>query len=336
FCCCSMKQMLNSFREYLKGQNLNKDQIEESISIVSRFRNFLLKSGKELETASYNDLYDFSDTLMADTTNTIENYISLYRFGIFQKNSELIIATLEIIDGREMIENFYNRLNEEFDQQVRDEIFEGIGIPPLGIRPESKPEITKKLVERFLTKFGEETAKTFFEIGLRNRYTQSYAAPSQLFSETNDIDEFLKQRHENLVATLQNHFEEETLFFIQEIDEEVISYVRARPTIEGGIREGNRVIITKIPYLAKQFIHATNDKMKRYYFCHNPWIRDALKEEDQPINPVFCGCSAGYFKNFWDAVLGLPVRVEVLKSVINGDAICEFALHLPPSLAKEG
>ncbi|MFW9965078.1 MAG: hypothetical protein ACFFCX_16020, partial [Candidatus Sifarchaeia archaeon] len=124
-----MKPNLNSFGEYLKGQNLNKDQIKQSISIVSRFKDFLLKSGKKLETASYNDLYDFSDTLIADTTNTIENYISLYRFGVFQQNKELTIATLEIIDGREMIENFYNRLHEEFGQQVRDEVFEGIGIP---------------------------------------------------------------------------------------------------------------------------------------------------------------------------------------------------------------
>lgn len=330
-----MKPNLNSFGEYLKGQNLNKDQIKQSISIVSRFKDFLLKSGKKLETASYNDLYDFSDTLIADTTNTIENYISLYRFGVFQQNKELTIATLEIIDGREMIENFYNRLHEEFGQQVRNEVFEGIGIPPLGISPKLKPDSTKKLVERFLEKCDYETAKHFFEIGLRNKYTQSYVAPAQLFSETDNIDEFLKLRHENLIATLQNHFEEETLFFTQEIDEEVISYVRAHPTIEGGIREGNRVMITKIPYMAKQFLHTTDDKMKRYYFCHNPWIRDALKEEDQPINPVFCGCSAGYFKNFWEAVLGQPVRVEVLKSVIAGDDVCEFALHLPPRFAKE-
>ncbi|MFW9965392.1 MAG: hypothetical protein ACFFCX_17600, partial [Candidatus Sifarchaeia archaeon] len=264
-----------------------------------------------------------------------ENYAALYRFANFQKNNELIIATLEIIDGREMIENFYNRLNEEFGQQVRDEIFDGIGVPPLGICPESKPEITKKLVERFLAKFDEETAKAFFEIGLRNKYTQSYVAPCQLFSETENIDEFLKLRHQNLLTDLQNHMDEGTLFFTQEIDSEVISYVRDRPTIEGGIRDGNRVIITKIPYMAKQFIHATNDRMKRYYFCHNPWIRAALKEEDQPINPVFCGCSAGYFKNFWEAVLNQPVRVEVLKSVIKGNDVCEFALHLPPGLVEE-
>ncbi len=201
----------------------------------------------------------------------------------------------------------------------------------MGIRPKEKVNITKKLVERFLAKVDYEKCKTFFEIGLRDKYPKAYEKAIELFRELNDLDEFLRRQHQNLVTTLENHRKDDTLFFTQEINDEVISYVKRDQTIESGIRKGDQVIITKIPYSSKEFIHESDSRKRRYYYCHNPWIRQALLEEDQPIDPAFCGCSAGYFKNFWEAVLNEPVRIEVLKSFIQGDQICEFVMHLPPS-----
>ncbi|MHA2264222.1 MAG: hypothetical protein ACXAEN_17655 [Candidatus Thorarchaeota archaeon] len=330
-----MQKSIDGFGRYLREQEIDEAIVKASVSIIEAFSDFLEKLGGKLETASYADMYNFSDLLIENDKDTYNSYVALYRFGLFQKSNDLIIASMEVIDGGEMIENFYNRLDDEFGQEVRDEIFEGVGLPSMGLRPESKPEITKKLVNRFLAKFDAGTTKTFFEIGLRDKYTQSYVTPTQLYTETGDIDEFLKLRHGNLVARLQTHLEEGTLFFTQEINEDVVSYVKDRPTIGSGVRQGDRVIITKIPYMTQKFIEETDERMRRHYFCHNPWIRDALKKEDQPIDPVFCGCSAGYFKDFWEAVLGQPVRVEVLKSFINGDEMCEFALHLPPGVVGD-
>jgi hypothetical protein len=60
-----------------------------------------------------------------------------------------------------------------------------------------------------------------------------------------------------------------------------------------------------------------------------------LKEEDQPVDPVFCNCSGGYYKNYWEAVLGQPVKVDLLESVIQGDHVCKFALHLPKEIVEK-
>ncbi|MFX1252149.1 MAG: hypothetical protein ACFFCZ_11135 [Promethearchaeota archaeon] len=326
---------LDGFKEYLQERKLDIDKIDAAVNIINEFGTFLAKQKKQVENASYDDLYNFSAYLIENKKNSFENYVTLLRFAYFKKNNEMIVASLEILDGREMIENFSKRLINEFGEKLRNQIFEGIEVPPLGIHPKNKPAVTKKLVERFLAKVDHEKCKTFFEVGLRSKYTESYKKPTELFHQTNDIDEFLKIRHQNLVKTLENHLQEGTLFFTQEIDEEVISYVKQNPTIEAGIREGNQVIITKIPYMAKHFIHETNEKKKRYYYCHNPWIREALIEEDLPISPIFCGCSAGYFKNFWEAVFDQSVRVEVLESVIRGDKICKFALHLPQGIINK-
>ncbi len=321
---------LNAFKVALKEQKLNEEQIEAAVDIVNQFGEFLSLQKKLVETASYEDVYDFSDYMINKKKNTFENYASLLRFGYFQKNKRLIIAFLEILDGSEMIVNFSKRVKEEYGEKIRDEVFKDVKLPPLGIRPNQKVEVTKELVIRFLAKVDYIACKKFFETGLRNRYLRSYEEPRKLFQELNDVDKFLERSHQNLIDKLEKHLKEDTLFFTQEVNDEVIAYVKCDQTIETGIRKGKRVIITKIPYSTKDFIHETNKRKKRYYYCHNPWIREAFLKEDRPIDPVFCGCSAGFFKNFWEAVLDQPVKVEVVKSLIKGDQICEFALHLPP------
>ncbi len=326
---------LAGFKVALQERKLDDEQIEAAVDIVDEFGKFLSHQKKSVEKASNEDVYAFSDYLIEKEKNTFENYLSLLRFGYFQNNKELIIASLEILDGSEMIVNFSKRLMEEYGEKIRDEVFEGIGTPPLGIRPQQKVVVTKGLVERLLAKVDYAACKTFFEVGLRDKYPQSYERPTELFQELNDVDEFLRRRHQNLVETLENHLREDTLFFTQEVDDEVIAYVKRDQTIEAGIRKGERVIITKIPYSTREFIHETDERKKRFSYCHNPWIRQALLEEDRPIDPVFCGCSAGYFKNFWEAVLNQPVRVEVLKSLVKGDQICEFALYLPQKIIDE-
>ena len=44
--------------------------------------------------------------------------------------------------------------------------------------------------------------------------------------------------------------------------------VKNNPEIESGVRDGNLLYITKIPYNAKEFLIETDPTMKRYYACH--------------------------------------------------------------------
>ncbi|MFX1512172.1 MAG: hypothetical protein ACFFCQ_06270 [Promethearchaeota archaeon] len=325
---------LESFKEYLQERKLTTDNINAATKIITEFDDFLSKHEKSVEKATYDDLHNFSAHLIENKKNKYENYLFLLRFGYFKRNKQLIIASMELVDGREMIENFSTRLINEFGEKIRNEIFDGIDVPPLGLHPKKKAEITKILIERFLAKCDQKKCKEFLAEGLRDKYTESYERPREIFLETKNIDEFLNIRHQNLIKTLENHLQEESLFYTQEIDENVIEYVKSDQTIEAGVREGNKVIITKIPYMTKQYINETDKRKKSYYFCHNPWIREAILE-DRPTSPSFspiCHSSGGYYKNFWEAVLDQPVKVELLESVIKGDKVCKFALHLPQEI----
>jgi len=50
---------------------------------------------------------------------------------------------------------------------------------------------------------------------------------------------------------------------------------------------------------------------------------------DERISMTYCHCSEGFIKSYWEEVLGRPVRVEVLESVVSGGKECRFAIHLP-------
>lgn len=132
---------------------------------------------------------------------------------------------------------------------------------------------------------------------------------------------------------MQTHRKDGTLFFNQEVNEEVVAYFRQDQIVGTGTRMGDRVFITKIPYLAKELIHEKDIK-KRTLLLAQPMDSQSPMRGGSTIDPVFYVYSNGYLKNFWVAILNQPVRVRVLQSFINGDEVCEFAAHLPPEFIK--
>ncbi|MHA2271367.1 MAG: hypothetical protein ACXACI_05855 [Candidatus Hodarchaeales archaeon] len=327
--------VLDEFKEYLKERELNMDQIKAVVDIVKEFSQFLADHDKSIDNAVYDDLFAFSADLIEKKKNSFDNYVGVLRYGHFKKNNEVIIASMEILDGSEIFENFSKRLTEEFGSDIRDRIFGDLEVPPLGLHPQKKPEITKQLIERFLAEADREDCIEFLAQGLRDKYTESYRRPRELFLEAGNIDKFLKAKHQNFVKTLEKHLQEKTLFFTQEVDEQVIDYVKSDQTIEAGVRKGDQVIISKIPYMTKQYLAATDETNRRYYYCHCPVFREALQEEAQPVDPIFCHCSGGYYKNFWEAVLEQPVKVDLRESILLGNDVCKFALTLPPGFLDE-
>jgi hypothetical protein len=322
---------LDAFKAYLQERKLDVEKITEAVEIIHEFSKFTSKS---IDNATYEDFQEFSAYLIKNNKNTWDNYINILRYGYFTKNNRLIIASMEVIDGGEVMTNFSQRLIAEFGKDFRNEIFGELMVPPLGIHPKRKPVITKELIDRFLKNIDRNKCAEFLAKGLRDKYPDSYKAARQQYLKAKDIDEFLDLRRQEFLNTLKTHYEEKTLFFTQEINEEVLEYIKSyKGMTEAGIRDGNKVIMTKIPYMAKQYLKATDERKKRYFYCHCPWVRESLLNENQnPIDSVFCNCSSGYYKNFWEAVLDQPVKVELLQSILKGDSVCKFALHLPQDI----
>ena len=157
----------------------------------------------------------------------------------------------------------------------------------------------------------------------------------QKFLQLKNIDAFLFAKRKEFIKQLEHHHKNGTLFFTQEITQEVLEHVTNDPYIETGVREEDKIIIHKIPHMAKEYLAETDDQKKRYFYCHCPWVKEALLADSKPIAPVFCNCSAGFYRAYWEIILAQPVEVEVLSSLLRGDQICSFAVTIPENLLEQ-
>jgi hypothetical protein len=150
---------------------------------------------------------------------------------------------------------------------------------------------------------------------------EDLADVKRVYAQTGDL--------ERAHAMLQERFEtflRETLQVPEWIADEVI----ARGWGLAGVRQGNAIIATKIPKsgFLVEYMRESDPQVKRQIYCHCPRVRDALKLGES-LPATYCYCGAGFYKGIWEEILGKPVRVELLESVLQGDEVCKVAVHLP-------
>ena len=319
----------NGFQQMLEGRNVSADKIPGAIALAERFENYILATGKGFtpEVA-----WDFSRILIGEGLNNIENFITLARYGLFIKSNPIYVAFLESLDGGEAQENLYNRVAEQYGKKLRDEVFAGIGIVPFGTPTTEKPDFMHPVIDKLETALGTDACRELLADSLRDLPDTYYQHDRELFFSSSDIDDYLIKKKAAFIQQLETCQREGRLFFAQEITDEVVTYVRNTPEMGAGLREGNVIYETKIPFMTKEYLAEGDIQLKRYYYCHCPWAREAVKHGGK-VATIFCNCSAGFHKRPWEVIFEQPIQVEVLESVLQGDDRCRFAIHLPSHLS---
>jgi hypothetical protein len=319
----------DGFKKFL-GNEKSEKTINHSITVVKEVEAFL-KDKSHVEDFAKAQISDFREVLeyfFENRKNTWENFLALLRYSRFVGNQEFEVAILELLDGNDVLKTLSNRVKKSFGDKKHKEIFEGIDFPPLGTFSSDKPKITKKLMERLEAFLGEEGCRQVLLSGPHADPKKEYLPERKAFLKSKGIDDFLRKRHKEYIRELKSHVKNHTLYFTQEIDEEVLNYVRSTPTCQNGVRKGNIIYVTKIPYMAKRYLNEKDERMKRYYYCHCPWVREAIKT-GMNVSPNFCYCSAGFEKRLWDVIFGQSVKADVIETVLRGDLMCRFAIQIP-------
>lgn len=314
------------FRALLLTRNLDEAGIEDSIALAERFEAFL-DAHPDLSPARA--VAAFSRLLIDEGQNTEANYLALARYGIFVKSNEIYVAVLELLDGAEAQGNLYRLVGERFGKGIRDEVFAGIGLSPLGAPSPDKPHHVHPVLARLAERVGAEARRELLSGCLRDLPDEYFLDDRQKYVEARDIDDYLEKQHQTFIEQLEACQREGKLFFAQPVTDEVISLVRNDPEIGSGRREGAVLYVSKIPYQAVQFLAETDPVLKRYYACHCPWAREAIRHGDVQLEEALCACSGGFHKRSWEVIFERSLRVDVLESVLGGDMRCRFAIHLP-------
>jgi len=144
----------------------------------------------------------------------------------------------------------------------------------------------------------------------------------ELYESTGDFDLVLEKAGEGLDRLLLDSCG---------VSQAVVDEVHRRGWGWPGRREGNTIRVTKIPFegtIEAFFAEPDPAKRRALNYCHCPRVRDVLKEGKR-LPTAYCHCSAGFYKKNFEEILGRPVDVEIVQTVLSGDEVCSFAVHLP-------
>jgi hypothetical protein len=326
----------NGFRNLLLERKLPEEVIEANISYVKEFSKFLNKKSMNIDNANTDEIQKYVSNLREIKNDKIkENLLGIVRYYIFKDNKKMIIHILEMIDGIEVMKILKDEVEKELGEEMRDKIFADIELPVIGTDQKEKILVTKEVMERMDSLVEKEKCHKIMTSGLHRLGKEGLLRQREKYLKAENIDDFLVKQRKDFLERLENHKKNNTLFYTQEIDDEVIEHIRNDPTIEYGTRVGDKVICSKIPYMTKKYLHEKDERMKKYYYCHCTWVREAIKTGKVKISPTFCACSAGFYKQQWDVILDQPVRVDVLETILDGDPVCKFAVHLPKEVVEK-
>ena len=325
----------DGFKKYCLERKLSEKTINAHIQVAKEFESFLISKcqNKSTTNATLASLHNFVKHLMSENRNIWDNMFPLVRYARFINNKKVVVAVLELLDGSNVLENLSNTIEQTAGEAKREAVFKGVELPPLGTTPKEKKNITKKFMDNLETELGVTKCREILLSGPHAESKEQFVSEQKNFLESKSIDDYLRNKHKEYVEELENHMKEKTPYYTQEITKEVLDYVRETPTCQVGVRDGEVIYVTKIPYMSKKYLREKNPKMKRYYACHCSWVREAIKS-DTKISPNFCYCSAAFEKRVWDVIFGQDVEADVLQTVLEGDQICKFAIHIPKEYNK--
>jgi hypothetical protein len=283
------------FQKFLQERNLSHQEIQQHLSLVEQFESFLSRPlvVDSPQPPTIDETRAFVSLLVNENIDTFENLLALLRYGRFADNRDVYLTILELLDGGEVMNNLYEKLAETLGEQLRDDIFKGIKRPTWGTPNTEKPFLMQTALERVVNLTDTQTCRQILSDCLRDLPEDPYLKDKLLYSEYSNLDEFLIRKRQDFISSLEQIKKEGGLFFNQEITDEV---------------------------------------MKRYYYCHCPWARESLINDDVSVPEIFCQCSAGFHKKAWEVIFDQPLKADVLESVLKGDQRCRFAIHLPSDI----
>ncbi|HNT55634.1 MAG TPA: hypothetical protein PKG95_13025 [Anaerolineaceae bacterium] len=104
---------------------------------------------------------------------------------------------------------------------------------------------------------------------------------------------------------------------------------------EKPVRRDNVIYMRKNPYNPEGYENATTPAERRKAYCHCSFVHPYLDEIPARLSPTFCFCGAGWYRRLWEGILGQPVKIEHVETLLKGHDHCTLTITLPLSLSGE-
>jgi hypothetical protein len=215
--------------------------------------------------------------------------------------------------------DFESVWRERLDRCLRNHT--GEGIAAFEVNEPDPVSWTAGTVLKMADALGDDACRDVLT-GCACRYpTEDLSDVRAVYVETGSVAD----AHAALAAKFER-FLRETLV----LDDSEVGDILSRGWGLAGVLDGDIVIATKIPKSGtlREYFAERDPAVRRRLYCHCPRVRDAALTPGA-VPALYCWCGAGFYKGVWEDILGEPVRVEVLESVLHGGDVCRIAIHLP-------
>jgi len=317
------------FRGYCLERRLDKEAVDSAVAAVREFEEHLKTKEKTLESAAVGDVKEYVSLLISQNRNSADRLVALARYSSMTKKNDFYIYFASILGARNVLPTLSDRIAAIVGEETRRRVFDAVEPPPLGSSPDKYPTVTRRVVERLEGELSPEMCRKVLAGNMHKVPRENFEEDREMFLKAKSIDDFLRDLHRKAVAELEKLMAEGRLFYEQEITPQVVEFVRSNQEVLSGIRQGDRIYLTKFPYAPKDYLNETDSKMKRYYACHCPLARASILEGKPNVSPTWCYCSGGYEKLLFDVIFDEETEVEVLESALGGDLRCRFAVKIP-------
>ncbi|MCX6083892.1 MAG: hypothetical protein NT102_02875 [Caldiserica bacterium] len=322
------------FRQYCQQREFDVATTEAAVAAIRDFEDYATRVGATLETVTAGHLSDYLQQLTQTGKVSEQQLLALARYCHVTRRNDLFVQLVHVAEAPSILPALRARASQIVGEKTADEVFGGVDLPPEGSPIDAYPPVVTEILTKMEALLTAETCKQVLAGNMHKIPETSFAEMRERFQKSLDIEAFLADRHARLVQDLEDHMNQGKVWYEQVITPKVVDFVRGNPEIQSGVRDGDVIHVTKIPFAPQAYLDEQDPTMKRYDACHCPLARTSIVSGKPAVSPLFCYCSAGYEKLAFDVIFGEPVKVEVLESALGGSDRCRFAIIIPEQFRK--
>lgn len=316
---------INQFKELYQRNKINHEQFDFAVQLLEAFE-------KDIKVSIDEATIEMLDRFILDLVNRnqmdIATIVVFMRYYRMIKQNELFIHLTKYTGGLGVIESILERLEKFIGPEKSKVIADQVKIPVLGTPPNQLPEFTAAFINLLEKSLDEVTLKRVLA-GNHHQIPESvFLIERTYYEDAETFDQYLKDLHDRKVKELEKHLQDGTVWFEQNITQEVVDFVKSNQEILSAVRSGDTLFITKIPYDVEAYLKTEDPIEKSYNACHCPFVKEGIGKHKNHISDTWCNCSAGFTKFPFEVLFNTELKTTVLENAIRGDLLCRFSVSL--------
>ena len=312
-------------KELYEKNNLPVEETQEAMDFITDLNE---QTNLDIDAIDDEILDELIVYLVKNEMNSIKSFVVMMRYFRLINRKDLFIHLTKYTGMLGVIDNIIARLKKIHGKEKAKLILGVYKAPYLGVSPFRLPDYAKNLVE-LLEKNLEKEEVNRVLAGNNHGIPEKSLLPEKIeYENYPTLKDYLEARHERKVKELEEFYTKDKVWFEQIITQEVIDFVKSNQEILSARLEDDLLYITKIPYDAVSYLDSSEDLMKKYFACHCPFAREAIKEGRKDLSKRFCYCSAGFAKYPFEVILGQDLEVKVIETVLGKGKLCKFVIDL--------